>query len=591
MKTSSEYTQHLPAALEEVLEQVQASTEGAGPRPRFTPEQLFGENSTAAADLRETGVTTVRDRTGGEQLVAAELDENGFVMSMAAAIPTKGVRNDDFLKSLASYDPGTTPRRERLALLNKIYRLEPLANNAVNKSAALVAPDGSYVVRGVRGRRGKRQGGPKDELLTLLRWWTENVNASALDAVVTGARGVEAIITQGTRQALVEGDSVMRTQWRKVKVQALDNREFELPINIQFFSSADIEIPPELAGIGLETMYWVPPRDFVQRMQKMKDPELKRDIETLMGREVLESLKKTGKYRLSSELMGHIRHRGMGFETFGESLLDPITEDVRYKRALLLLDMRTIESLLSRVVILKVGSDDPKSAYHKLETSSRRLQLLQKMFQGVSHTGTILWGGPDLDVLEVSSHNKIMELDGRFEAAERRIRQGLGRPAALLTGEASDGKAAGWASVLGAAAELREVQSQWAQFLRTMGERIAMRNGFDDADVAWQWDGNLLTDELESANVTFKSYETGLISPQTALKDLGKDPESEVALQKEAVEKGLKEEVFGPPRSRTTTNPTGAGGETGGRPPSAERNTVERDPRERRERRTTEENR
>jgi hypothetical protein len=439
----------------------------------------------------------------------------------------------------------------------------------VHNSAALVATKGSFKVRRVKGKQGQSKDKRAQEFHALLRYWSENVNANGKEAVKTGDRGITQWVGSGVRQSLIEGDHISRKVWTTVDVPHLG--KMDLPMNLQSFSAAHIEIPEGLEGLPVELMYWVPPQKLIDLMEDPKDKNVKEYLDKLIGKDVIAELKKNKKYLLTPQLLLHIKHRSLGFRNFGSSMIAPAMADVRYKRALDALELVTIENLINRLVIVKVGSDDPKSVYHQQAVSASRLNLLQRMFRRIGPSATILWAGPDIDVVEVGAHNSILDLDGRYSIAERRIRSSLGVPAALLTGEGTDGKAAGWAAALGLAAQLGELQESYRQALRGIAEEIAEENGFEDVDVTFEFHNDLLMDKQAAAEIIMKAFGNSLITIQTALEALGFSFEAEEVRMLEEVENGYRDEAFGPPKHRATINPNGDGGEDGGRPTKKEK--------------------
>lgn len=585
---------NLPQELGEYLDQAHAlRTEGKSP-PLVSLDELFPDklHTGIKNQLKSGEIVNLTDEGGTPHFVGADIDSQGNVFTVAAAIPRNPGRSERFLQQVSDFMDSNMERADRIQLYHSIYKAEGLVNNAINKAAALVATEGSFKVRYVKGQRGRPSDKRAEELRLLLQFWAENVNARATDAVVTGTRGVKAIISQGARQALIEGDNIARTNWTNVNVPVLKGASYSLPMNIQFFSAAHIEIPDEIVGTGIELLYWVPPSEFIQSLEDPKDENVKEYIDKLIPPEVQQELISKERYFLDPALMIHIKHRGTGTEAFGESMISAAMSDIAYKRALQALDIVTIENLINRLVIVKVGSDNQASVYHKQEVTARRLQLLQRMFAKIGPSATLLWGGPDIDVVEVGAHNKILEMDERYKIADRRIRGALGIPAVLLTGEASEGKAAGWAATVGSAAQLKELQDQYAQMLRTIAERIAEENGFEDVDVVWEFHQALLANKELNANIALKAYAQGLYSTQTALEELGQNPEAEEVRQAEDVSRGFKHEPFGLPMGVLTTNPTGVGEGKGdrGRPTNEERPDADADPRENQETQTTEEN-
>lgn len=577
-----------PESLRNLVDTIEAyrALHGSEPAPL---ESVFpgDEYSSVRSGLLSTGVSQSVGRDGQTVTMVADI-RDGKVFNVAAAIPRTPGKAENFLRQVRDFTASTLQKSDRIDLFHRIYRGEGLVNNAINKAASLIATDGDFKIHAIRGKRGRGQNSNARalEFYEVLKHFKTHVNARALDSVIQGARGVKSFVTQGVRQALIEGDSIHRTIWDTYDVPAL-GKAYSLPMNIMTFSSKFIEVPKELETVNAEVLVWKPPREFIRSLTEGKD-HVKKTLDKLIPSDVRAALIKDGEYILDQALLIHVKHRGIGVEVFGESMIEPAMTDIAYKRALQALDVVTIENLINRLVIIKVGSDDVKSAYHKPEGARERLALLQRMFQNVGPASTILWAGPDIDVVEVSAHNKILETDERYAAADRRIRQALGIPAVLLTGEGSDGKAAGWAAIVGLAAQLRDLQEQFANTMTQIAERIAVENGFEDVQVSWEFYEDLLINKEEVVNKILKEYQLGLISVTTALEELDHDPDVEIGRMEDDVAAGYRDEAFGPPKGAVTTDPAGAIGGGSGRPTKKPDGNT--DPRKKKEKKTPKEN-
>lgn len=544
--------------------------------------------------LMSKGVASYRTTDGDERVMAADV-RDGKVFSMAAAIPRGTGKATDFLNTVSDFQDlltaTTDNRKEAIALFHKIARADGISNNAINKMAALVAPEGKFKVRSVNGETADAGNAEVAKLETLLNWWKDNVNARSLEAVITGDRGITSFISQGTRLQLIEGDHIARHVWSKITVPPL-GEAYSLPMNLQTFSAGHIEIPAGLEGTNHELLYWVPPKAFIKLLEQPEDKNLKKALEKVLTRKVITELVKTGRYFLDPALLIHIKHRATQIDTFGQSLLEPTLNDIRYKRALDALELTVIMNLMARMVIIKLGSDDKDSIYHAQEVTNRRLGLLQRIMSQVGPSATILWPGPDIQVIEVSAHDSLPELESRYRLAERRQLMSLGLPAVLMIGEGTDGKATAFATALTVAAQLSETQYQYEQTQRSIGERIAMDNGFEGMEVTWEWIENKLADKREAAELIVKLFSMGLLSTETSLDELGYDYQAEELRQKEDVSKGYKSAPFeAPPSARNNpaaANPTGDGGDDGGRPTQKE--DPKQDPRTNRETKSPVEN-
>jgi hypothetical protein len=533
-------------------------------------------------DLTQTGVAMYRNDKGEEAFLVADFDTGGKVMNIAAAIPRTPGSAYDFMSQVQDFQTLQTAtqqgRWDACDLFHKIYRNDGTSNNAINKLAALISPEGAFKVRSVKGQRGKSGDKAAEELESALNWWKDNVNVRGDFSVITGDRGLASFILRGARLALIEGDHISRHVWAKKAVLIPNLKPFTLPMNLQTFSVRNIYVPTGLEGTNFELMYWYPPKRLISELTSPSDPNMKPYFDAMIPADVRSALIADGRYFLDPALMIHIKHRGTGVETFGESILEPTLADIRYKRALDALEITTITNLINRLVIVKVGSDNPDSVYHKQEVSSARLGLLQRLFKNVGPSSTILWGGPDIEVVEIGAHNAILALDDRWKVAERRQLMSLGLPAVLMVGEGSDGKATGFAAALGVAAQLKEMQYQYVQALKTLAEAIALENGYEQVDVVWEFADNVLEDKQAAADMILKMFDRGLASTQTAIEELGFDYGAEQGRQEQDVALGYKPEAFGPPlvavvpvagaAAGDALGGTSGGGGGAGRPPT-----------------------
>jgi hypothetical protein len=537
-------------------------------------------------DLQEGRVAQYRDRQGDSRYLVADLDENGRVMAIAAAIPRNPGKSSQFLAQIEDFKELATgtkhSRKEFLALAHRVYRAQGEINNGLNKLAALVGTSGSFKVRGAKGQRGK--GGDKRavELQAALNWWKDNVNARGEEHAITGDRGIRSFVRRGARLSFIEGDHFARHVWRSKKVQVPNVGPLSMPMNLQTFSAQHIEVMEGFEGTDYEAFYWVPPKKFVQTLKNPKDPNARKILDKMLDPKIKNALIKTGKWLLDPALLIHIKHRGTGTEPYGESKIEPTLSAVRYLRALDALEVTTITNLINRLVVVKVGSDNPASVYHRQEVSSARLSLLQRLMQNVGPSAMVLWAGPDIQIEQIGAHDQVLDLTDRYRVGERRLLMALGIPAVLMLGEGTDGKAAGFAAALGVVAELQEIQDQYEQALVALAERIAAENGYEQVDVVWEWHDNLLENHEAAAELIIKLFTLGLVSTETALDKLDIDYGSEEIRQQNDVKKGYKDDAFGAPKGAVRggfgANPSGLGGEDGGRPTKEER--PERDPRE-----------
>lgn len=508
--------------------------------------------------IMKTGKTVSINSKGGSMEVGALVDKDGYVMAMAAKVIRQPTASLEYVKNISDFSTNETDTREaKIPVWHRIYLKEGVINNAVNKTAAFVSAEGEFYIR--RAKQGNRKTSKvKEELKIILDFWKRKVNSRNLDGAVTSAKGLSSLIDQATRQALIEGSWVGYLYDSAVDIPSL-GKTYNLPIYVQSFSSQYIKIPDVLVGTDLEQFLWEPPRDFINKITNVRDARLKPIIQEAFPTEIITELKKNRNVLLDPARVWHVKHRGVNTEAFGESLVEPVVSDLAYKRALQALDFVTIDSLVNRVLIVKVGSDKPDSEYHNLEFAQQRLQVLKRLFDTVDPNMNLLWAGPDIDVVDVGAHNSIAELDGRWAVAHERIFMALGIPRTLLTGEAAQGQA--WAGYEGYRETLRSLQNMFKETLETIGERIAEANGFEGTEISFEFNRTLLADQTASADLSLRSYQAGLSSLRRTVPALGGDFDTE--RRNMAIEKGLEPDSDNlPPDSELFTPPEGMPGAT-----------------------------
>jgi hypothetical protein len=210
---------------------------------------------------------------------------------------------------------------------------------------------------------------------------------------------------------------------------------------------------------------------------------------------------------------------------------------IAYKRGIEALDLVSMQNLINRLTIVMVGSSDPKSPYSKSDVAAARAALMQSFFEDPGPNMTIIWQGDDVTVTDVGAHHDVLGLDERHHIAEGKIKIAIGVPEALLSGTTSDGKSAGWAASIGAAAELAELQNGFASAWTTIGNRIANENGFVDIDLVFEFDNSLMVDKGDEWNHLRNDAIAGLISIKTFVQGRGYDFDAEYVQR--CVERGL----------------------------------------------------
>lgn len=551
---------------DELLAQVRKST-----KSRLLSDVLPGpENAARRQQVISSGRLNVGKLRALVSVQAVPGTDDYEVLHTSAMIHDPGL-STDLIDEIADFaNAATKPRQQQIALFWRVYRAEGIIHNAISKLAALLAGSGRFKVR--KAKKGKKQKA-QEQLQALLDEFVRNVNNAPIDGVVKGGRGLKALTQQAVRQALVEGDWIGRAVWTKHEVP--NEGTFSLPMTIQSISMANIEPVEELAGTGIEAYYWVPDQALIRQLENSKDKQIQALLKKYLPKDLLAQLKKNRKVLLDPALLLHVKNGGVDFDPFGESFIEPAIFAIAYKRAVENLDFVTIKSLVNRMVVLKVGSDDKESPYFDASVQLTRALQLQQQLEDPEANMLMIWQGPDLDVLEVGSHNSIQNLDERHRLGDLKIIRATGMPTAILDGTNDGTKSSGMAAMLGVSAALDPLQTAMEQSWTSLGERIAMENGFETFDIVFEFDNSLQLDRIEEWNQRRLDYQGGAMSIRDYLAAIGFDPEA-VYLRK-CMEKGLEpgvakwEEVFMPVQGLPGQGAGGPPGTGPGKPPGGGR--------------------
>lgn len=543
---------------------------------RMMLDELFAgdQYESLREEIIQTGKYVSRGNKKELRIQTRQTDDGRYEVMALAAISRDPGKTQDALSNIADFSNlGVKPTvnlTNKVRQYHQIYYNEGIINNAINKVAALIGVGGRYKVR--RARRGKARK-PIENLQTMLDHFVANVNNSPLDGVVTGERGMKSVVHNGVRQALVEGDWVARQQWTKVTIP--DIGTVSMPMTLQSISIINLEPVAELSGIG-ELWYWRPDSALMQVLiNGSKIKEINDVSKRLVDNKMREELKKNQKVLLTPALLLHVKHRGLAVNPVGESMIEPAKLGIRFSRAVTAVDLVSMENVINRLTIVQVGSADPKSPYSKADVAAARAALMQSFFEDIAPSMVIVWQGDDVKVTDVGSQSSVLDLNERYRIADQKIKTAVGIPDALLLGAMGDGSGASWASIVGAAAQMQELANSFASALTTLGERIAVENGYDGVDLVWEFDASLMADYKDTRTQNRADYLAGAVSLHSMISAAGRDPDAEFFLR--CQERGLNpetttfEQAFQPPQGLQGQATGGVQGQGAGKDPGAGR--------------------
>lgn len=515
-----------------------------GERPVL--ERLFAgsEFDSARVSLLATGRYTHQK---GELRVQTQQLPNGEheILAIATVARDPGPTNT-YIQSVQDFQNASKNQQTLVKLLWQVYRNEGLVNNAVNKIASILSATCTFKVR--RAAKGKVRNA-KSLLEEALVQWQRRVNTAASNAMATGTRGHASLNFQLVRYALIEGSWFGRGVWTVRTLPGLKG-EWSMPWTIQTITTEQLEVDTLYQGTGIDRIYWKPPTKLLG-LVRSTDPRQQEEAQKFISPEMFTKLKKDSKVELDPALLLHCKHRGKETDEFGDSMIQPALPSLAYLLALHQLDIVCMQNLINRLTIVMVGSADPKSPYSRPEVAAARQALMQQFFTDPGPNMTLVWAGNDVEVKDIGAYDSVLDLGSRFDYARQSLKEALGVPEAILTGRAPDGAAADWAATIGASANLSELANNVANMWTTLGERIAIENGFTDVDVICEFDASIMADRTKERTQNRSDYITGLRSIRSTLLGAGLDPDAEYLQM--CREKGLPEDArwvdaFAPPQ-------------------------------------------
>jgi hypothetical protein len=252
---------------------------------------------------------------------------------------------------------------------------------------------------------------------------------------------------------------------------------------------------------------------------------------------------------LPPALTTHLR-RKQGTEGYGISYVRRGFDAVAAKRIVQLLDRATIEGLISRLIILQLGTDDSDSPYHVPDP--KRVDLLNALLRNPSPSMLLAWAGKDLSIIDLSPTSEILNFANRYDASDDAISAALGVPRLLIDGRSSGTDARDWSAFIATMVKLEVFRQQVLAKLNVWARELAVANGFDDEFPELRWRQVNLRDERALKALVIKAFEDSLMGRTDTLRELGWDPEIIIDNQLQEATRGLSERIGTPPVSFST---------------------------------------
>jgi len=521
------------------------------------------------------GFVSMTDRNGDRTTSKTSdiqwmVGEDGFV-HMAGVIPDNLRTGYDYLQQAEEYD--TVDRAERkqlIGLSRKAVKYEGAVNTSIEALVEIPTLGGSFIYC------------ENEELQTLLEYWAKNFGVIGDENAIETSEdnvqrpgGIELFSLNMLWTMYRDGDAVITEQWENVRVDQVGGKRRNLPVGYVEHDVAACEIPEAFYKMGKELIICDPDTRVQELLEGGGETELDKKIIEQIPDSIKEGYNNLDKYEgkvlLPPEFTTHFSRKSDSRTPWGVPYVVKAFPALAFKHRLRDLDNSTIEGMIQRIWIVKVGTEDFNSPLHIPDND--RVMLAVGMFKQLQAQNFAVWGGPDLETQEFgSSENNVLSLTDRYKAADDDIRVALGVPKVLLTGEGS-GSSKDFSVYVKVLSQMERYQVMLKNWIDHKMRQIAVENGYKDQFPSFHWMMLKTQDKEKAKNLITKLWEDSLMGRRMSLNYLGFPNDMVISDQQREKEEGLNDTIepnmvpFTDQQGRPDDTPDGDGDGKDNKPP------------------------
>lgn len=501
---------------------------------QVTPTKSGFGGFVTITDKNGNGVTS---KTSDVQWV---IGEDGY-FHVAGVIPDNLRTGYEYLQQAEEYDSvERAVRKEMIALSRKAVKYEGAVNTSIEALVEIPTLGGWFIYC------------ENEELQKLLNYWAKNFGVIGDEnAIETGEEnvqrpgGIELFTLNMLWTMYRDGDAVITEQWDNVRVPEAGNKRRNLPVSYVEHDVSACEIPEAFYKMGKEIIIAEPDTRIQELLEGGGDTEIEKKIIEQIPDSIKESYKDIDKYEgkvlLPPEFTTHFSRKSDNRTPWGIPYVVKAFPALAFKHRLRDLDNATIEGLIQRVWIIKVGHEDPDSPMHMPDND--RVMLAIGMFKQLQTSNFAVWGGPDLETEEFSSSEKnILSLQDRYKSADDDIRVALGVPKILTTGEGS-GSSKDFSVYIKVLSQMERYQIMLKNWIDHKMRQIAEENGYKNEFPTFHWMMLKTQDTEKAKNIITKLWEDSLMGRRMALNYLGFPSSMVIRDQQREKEEGLNDTI------------------------------------------------
>lgn len=438
-----------------------------------------------------------------------------------------------FLQDIRDYnDANLDDRLKVVALSRKLRSLEGVCSTVGDLLVDFGITRGSFY-------------SDNDELKDILNRWAMFINSAPeinVKQVVFPVPGLRALGRKIFNDYITDGDAIFTLFWKTgVKMsEATDEQALFLPITAKVLDTTILEIDVTLAKLGIERISLELSDDIKEAIINPKtdsDKFLSKNV----SKEWIKAIKNSEPIILDPNVTFHLKRNAKDYRPWGESLFLKSFAAIANKRRLQAVDESTIDGLINRFTVFKLGLEDKdkNKVYHI--PSKARVSNLVNILTDPKRSNAIVWPGPDLKIDDIGPDGKVLEFVAKFKQVDQDILRSLHVSPLLIDGGSSGQSVRDWISFLSTEVGLDAIRDELERIFSKIGRDIAVANNLEYTTITYKYDTQLLKDEKRLRNMALKVYELGGLSTETFLKTMGYDKKMELALKEKEAQDGTTE--------------------------------------------------
>lgn len=412
-----------------------------------------------------------------------EIGEDGKEKEVVVGISfNRDQSPSDYLDNIGEYDLFKTNIKKQMEICEKIYTFEGIVGTMIDLMVDIA--NTPLIIQDLED----------EKALEVLKGYIENVNTPLK---ITN-KGTNKLIEQGMTQWLVYGNCFPYKSWRNYKV---DGKTLLMP-NINFLNPRRVTIDEGLLALGVKKIYY--------NIEGVSDKSFKK-YRSMLLKNVRKS-KKQVDIELPLKNVDHLKRKGFDWKAFGVPFLVRSFAAISSKKKLRALDDATTEGLINYLTIFKIGSPDPASPYHSVDSS--RLKAFANLLNNPTASTTLIWTH-DLEVDTLGPDGKVLELKDKYMEVDADILKSLGVGANLFTAfDRRDNEE----TVLMFIETLETMRDHFIEYLTELFKDILEANDLPYDNFSLKFSSIRLADVLQKTkNIILSYYDRGLLSYETAL--------------------------------------------------------------------------